>query len=125
MSSEPASDTTGSPGRLAATLAAVRGGDRGRRLLVTAGTVALGAVLATGHWVGLVLGGALVGVCQRTLPRALLGGLLFGVVVLGAFVLGAPRLAVDELLALTPAVYVTAGAGLGLAALGSVTRGVV
>ena len=106
-------------------LAAVRTGDRGRRLLVTAGALALGLVLATGHWIGLVLGGAFVGVCQRTLPRALLGGLVFGLVAVATFVLVAPRLEVGELLALTPAVYVTVGAGLGLPLLGSLTRGVV
>jgi hypothetical protein len=105
--------------------AAVRTGDRGRRWLVAAGAVAVGLVLATGHWMGLVLGGAFVGVLQRDLKRAVLGGLLFGLVVLGAFVLVVPRLEAGELLALTPAAYVTLGAGLGLPLLGSLTRGVV
>lgn len=106
-------------------LAAVRTGDRGRRWLVTAGAAALGIVLATGHWMGLVLGGAFVGVLQRDLKRAVLGGLLFGFVALAAFVLVAPRLEAGELLALTPAAYVTVGAGVGLPLLGSLTRGVV
>ncbi len=112
-------------GRRLPVLAAVRTGTRGRRLLVTAGAVAFGLVLATGHWVGLLLGGAFVGVLQRDLKRAVVGGLLFGLVALGAFVLVAPRLEAGELLALTPAVYVTVGAGLGLPLLGSLTRGVV
>lgn len=112
-------------GRFSRTFAAVRTGDRGRRWLVTAGAVAVGLVLATGHWMGLVLGGAFVGVLQRDLKRAVLGGLLFGLVALGAFVLVAPRLETGELLALTPAAYVTLGAGLGLPLLGSLTRGVL
>ena len=112
-------------GRVFGTLVAVRAGTRGRRLLVTAGAVAVGLVLATGHWLGLVLGGALVGVLQRDLKRAVVGGLLFGLVALGAFVLVTSRLAAGELLALAPPIYVTVGAGLGLALLGSLTRGVV
>ena len=123
MSTQPRGD--GARGRLSRTLAAVRAGSRGRRLLVTAGAVALGLVFATGHWTGLVLGGALVGVLQRDLKRAVAGGLLFGLVALGAFVLVTPRLAAGELLALAPPVYVTVGAGLGLSFLGSLTRGVV
>ncbi|WP_159899506.1 hypothetical protein [Salinirussus salinus] len=125
MSAETAAGGTDSQGRFSRALAAVRTGDRGRRWLVTAGAVALGLVLATGHWMGLVLGGALVGVLQRDLKRAVGGGLLFGLVALGAFVLVAPRLEAGELLALTPAAYVTIGAGLGLPLLGSLTRGVV
>jgi hypothetical protein len=125
MSAETTTDGAGSPGHFARLLAAVRTGGRGRRWLVTAGAVALGLVLATGHWMGLVLGGAFVGVLQRDLKRAVVGGFLFGLVALAAFVLVAPRLEASELLALTPAAYVTVGAGLGLPVLGSLTRGVV
>lgn len=125
MSAGRTTDAPGSRGRLSRVLWAVRTGDRGRRWLVTAGAVALGLVLATGHWMGLVLGGAFVGVLQRDLKRAVVAGLLFGLVALAAFVLVAPRLEAGELLALTPAVYVTVGAGLGLPLLGSLTRGVV
>ncbi len=123
MSTQPRGDEA--RGRLSRTLAAVRAGSRGRRLLVTAGAAALGLVLATGHWTGLVLGGAFVGVVQRDLTRAVAGGLLFGLAALGAFVLVVPRLEAGELLALAPAAYVTLGAGLGLPLLGSLTRGVV
>lgn len=125
MSAETTAGGPGSGGRFSRMFAAVRTGDRGRRWLVAAGAVAVGLVLATGHWMGLVLGGAFVGVLQRDLKRAVLGGLLFGLVVLGAFVLVVPRLEAGELLALTPAAYVTLGAGLGLPLLGSLTRGVV
>ncbi|MEF8887152.1 MAG: hypothetical protein V5A30_05035 [Haloarculaceae archaeon] len=115
----------GASGRFSRVLAAVRTGGRGRRWLVTAGAVALGLVLATGHWMGLVLGGAFVGVLQRDLKRAVVVGLFFGLLALGAFTLVAPRLEAGELLVLTPAAYVTLGAGLGLPLLGSLTRGVV
>ena len=106
-------------------LGAVRSGDRGRRWLVTAAGLAAGLLLVTVHWMGLVLGGAVVGLFQRDLKRAVLAGLVFGVVVLAAFVLVAPRLEAGELLALTPAVYVTIGASLGLSLLGSLVRGVL
>ena len=41
----------------------------------------IGLVLATIHWVGLVAGGALVGLMATSLPRGLLAGFGFGVVV--------------------------------------------
>jgi hypothetical protein len=53
-----------------------------RRGLATAGALVLGVVLGTVHWAGLLVGGALVGLCQPTLGRALVAGLGFGVVVL-------------------------------------------
>lgn len=46
----------------------------------------LGALLATVHWSGLLLGGALVGLAWPTLRRAVVAGLGFGVVVAGVFV---------------------------------------
>ena len=50
---------------------------------------ALGAVvglaLASVHWVGLVIGGALVGTFARDLPRAVVAGVAFGLVALVAF----------------------------------------
>lgn len=48
-------------------------------LLVATG---LGLALARYHWLGLIAGGALVGVVATTLKRALLAGLGFGVVAL-------------------------------------------
>jgi apolipoprotein N-acyltransferase len=44
--------------------------------------VVVGLVVSTVHWLGLVLGGALVGLVAASLPRALLSGLGFGLVVL-------------------------------------------
>jgi hypothetical protein len=53
-----------------------------RRRLATAGALVFGVVLGTVHWAGLLVGGALVGLCQPTLGRALAAGLGFGVAVL-------------------------------------------
>jgi len=49
--------------------------------------VLVGVALATVHWVGLVLGGALVGLVAPTLRRALVTGLYLGGAVLFAFLL--------------------------------------
>lgn len=57
-----------------------------RRLAVTILAVVLGVVFASVHWFGLVLGGALVALPQRSLGRGLLAGFLFGGVVLTVFV---------------------------------------
>jgi hypothetical protein len=43
--------------------------------------IIVGLVLSAVHWLGLVVGGALVGLVAATLPRALLSGLGFGLLV--------------------------------------------
>jgi hypothetical protein len=58
-----------------------------RRGLATAGALVLGVLLGTVHWAGLLVGGALVGLCQPTLGRALVAGLGFGVAVLAVVTL--------------------------------------
>ena len=55
------------------------------RATVLAG--AFGALLATVHWSGLLVGGALVGLAWPTLRRALVAGLGFGVAVVAVFAL--------------------------------------
>lgn len=55
------------------------------RATVLAGAV--GALLATVHWSGLLVGGALVGLAWPTLRRALVAGLGFGVAVVAVFAL--------------------------------------
>ncbi|HKL30308.1 MAG TPA: hypothetical protein VJ898_13700 [Natrialbaceae archaeon] len=45
----------------------------------------IGVALATTHWLGFLVGGALVAVPQRTIPRGVVAGTAFGVVVWGAF----------------------------------------
>jgi len=52
--------------------------DPRRRRGLAAAAVLVGLVLATVHWVGLFVGGALVGLSQPTLRRAVLAGLGFG-----------------------------------------------
>ncbi|WP_123537237.1 hypothetical protein [Halosimplex salinum] len=98
---------------------------RERRLLTVVATVA-GLALATVHWSGLLAGGALVGLCQPTLRRALVAGLGFGLVVLGVvaaqFALAgslSASLAMGPLLALGVAVPLVAGP------LGATARGLL
>lgn len=55
------------------------------RATVLAG--AFGALLATVHWSGLLVGGALVGLAWPTLRRALVAGFGFGVAVVAVFAL--------------------------------------
>ena len=86
----------------------------------------VGLVLSTVHWLGLVVGGALVGLVAATLPRALLSGLGFGLLVaaLWAFLLGLSG-------ALGDVTATGRFAGLGLLValvapvLGSLVRGIV
>lgn len=105
-------------------LAEVRGDRRRRWLGVAAGAV-VGLALGAVHPLGLLVGGAAVGLPQRDLPRALAAGLGFGILALVAFVLLAPSLDVGDVLAFSPVVYVTVGGALGLGLLGSLARGVV
>jgi hypothetical protein len=56
-----------------------------RRAGLTALAVVVGVGLASVHWLGLVVGGALVALPQRSLPTGLLAGFLFGGVVLTVF----------------------------------------
>ena len=51
----------------------------GSRWLATAAGVAIGLAVAWQHWLGFVLGGALVALAQESIPRGLLAGLGFGV----------------------------------------------
>ena len=59
--------------------------DRGRRWVATVAAVAVGLALAAGHWLGLVAGGALVGLCWPRLRSAVAAGLGFGLVVVAVF----------------------------------------
>ena len=92
------------------------------RWLALAGAALLGLALAWLHWTGLVVAGVLLGVVSRTLWRGLIAAFGFGVLVLVVFAatLGG---AVGEVLAMTPAVYLTVAAALGLPVFGSLVRG--
>ena len=60
--------------------------DRGpRRWGVGLTGAVIGVALATTHWLGFLIGGALVAVPQRTIPRGVIAGTGFGVVVWSAF----------------------------------------
>ncbi len=88
--------------------------------------VVVGLVLSTVHWLGLVLGGVLVGLVAASLPRALLSGLGFGLVVLLVWWL---TLALSGGVGKVTATGELAGLGVVMAlvapVLGSLARGVV
>lgn len=90
--------------------------------VTTVAAVAVGLVVATVHWFGLVVGGALVATVAPSLRRAVVAGVGFGMVVLVAFALtlGAATWTVLET---TPVVYLTVAAAIGLPVLGSLSRG--
>jgi hypothetical protein len=81
-------------------------------------------VLGTFHWAGLLVGGALVGLCQPTLRRALVAGLGFGVVVLAVVTL---RLALagtlGEVLGTWPLVGIGIAVALVAGPVGALARG--
>ncbi|MFW5938458.1 MAG: hypothetical protein ACOCSN_05895 [Halanaeroarchaeum sp.] len=56
-----------------------------RRQGIAAAGALIGLVLATVHWTGFLVGGALVALPQRTVPRGIVVGTGFGLVVWGTF----------------------------------------
>jgi hypothetical protein len=86
----------------------------------------LGLILATVHWLGLVAGGALVGLVATTFKRAVLAGVGFGLLVLvvwaGLFVAGG---AFGKVLAMGQITALGVAMGVVLPVLGSLLRGVV
>ncbi|MFB6184045.1 MAG: hypothetical protein ABEI96_05770 [Haloarculaceae archaeon] len=110
--------------RVRRSLATVRRRPRRRRVaLLVAGLVGLG--LADSHWIGLVVAGALVGLVSETVPRAVVGGLVLGVVVLAVHVFGSPAMSVAAFVALRPASYVTVGIALVGPTWGALVRAVL
>ncbi len=100
--------------------------DRRQRLAATAAAVVVGIGLATLHWAGLLIAGALVALPQRSVSRGIAAGLGVGVLVVVAFLVSlalagtlGPTLAMGQpsLLAL--------GIGLLLPPLGSLVRGIL
>jgi hypothetical protein len=86
----------------------------------------VGLALASVHWIGLVAGGALVGLVATTLKRALLAGLGFGVTVvfvwLGLLVFNG---VLGKVLATGQFVWIAVAVGVVAPLLGSLLRGVV
>ena len=104
-------------------LTALRDRDR-RRTLVVLGGVLLGLGLGSIHWLGLVLGGALVAMPARTVPRGLAHGLGLGVLGLAVFAgLLWTQGALAAALATGTIGAVSVGVGLGAPLLGAFVRG--
>lgn len=93
------------------------------RWLALAVAAIVGLALAWLHWLGLLLGGALVGLVSRSVGRALLAGIGFGALVLAVFAVTLGG-SLGTAAAMTPASYLTVAAALGLPAFGSLVRGV-
>jgi len=100
--------------------------DARRRRMATAGALVLGTVLATFHWAGLLVGGALVGFSRPTLRRALVAGFGFGVLVL---LVTAARFALAGTLGAVLATWPLVGVGVAIplvaGPLGALARGLV
>ncbi|MFB6141263.1 MAG: hypothetical protein ABEJ26_12620 [Halosimplex sp.] len=98
---------------------------RTRRAMTLAATV-VGLAFATVHWSGLLVGGALVGLCYPTFRRALVAGLGFGV---AALLVAGGRLALagalDESLAMGPLLAVGVAVPLVAGPLGASVRGLL
>ena len=104
-------------------LETVRGDGRTHALALGVAVV-VGLGLASLHWVGLIVAGALVGLVSPTLGRAVAGAIGVGLVVLLAFAVSLGG-AIGPALAMTPVSYLVVAAGIGLPVLGSLIRGVV
>lgn len=89
--------------------------------LALAVAMAVGLALAWVHWLGLLVGGALVGVVAPDFRRALLTAVGFGVLVLFVFALTLGS-SLGKALAMTPPSYLAVGSALGLPAFGSLVR---
>ncbi|MCU4752025.1 hypothetical protein OB919_08515 [Halobacteria archaeon AArc-curdl1] len=85
--------------------------------------VAVGITLTWLHWLGLLVGGALVGLVSKTLPGAVGAGAGFGLLVLLVFALTLGG-SVWPVLEMTPVSYLVVAAALGIPMLGSLVRGV-
>jgi hypothetical protein len=86
---------------------------------------AIGLVVATIHWIGFLVGGALIAFPQRSIARGVLAGTAFGVVTWGVFV---ATLAFDRTaaayLGMGQVVLVSAAIPLVAAFLGSLVRAI-
>jgi hypothetical protein len=100
--------------------------DPRRRRALTGGGLVVGLLLATVHWSGLFVGGALVGLAQPTLRRAVLAGLGFGVT---ALVVAAVSVAIagtlEGVLGTWPLVAVGVVVPLAAGVVGALARGLL
>lgn len=110
---------------VAGALDTVRETRRYRAIAIGTGVV-VGLVVANVHWGGIVIGGMLVGIASRDLPRAVLAGVGFGLLVLGLWVLLLWNAsALGRTVEMGEFVLLPVVMAIGLAVLGSVVRGVV
>jgi hypothetical protein len=120
---EVATDTPGGLERIDESLATLRADPAQRRVALVV-AVLLGIAAASLHWVGLFVAGALVGLTRRSLPRALLAGLAFGVLVVGLFFVTTLLVVPGTLFVLAPLSYVTVGIAVLGPVWGALVRGV-
>lgn len=94
------------------------------RGLLLVGAAIVGIRLASVHWLGIVIGGALVGLLGSTVRRALLLGAFFGLVVWLVFV-GSMALdgVVGQFRALADFAALSFAIAVGLGTFGSLARG--
>lgn len=118
MTADTAADHKPLLGRVDARLEGVRS-SRSTRRVALAVAVAVGVALTLVHWVGLVVGGALVGVTRRRVGTALLAGAAFGLVTAGGTVLLAGPDLID---ALRPVSHLSVAVGVALSMWGSLAR---
>lgn len=105
-------------------LSALRADDRQRRMVIAAG-VLLGLGLGSLHWLGLVVGGAVVALPARTVPHGLGYGLALGVLELVVFAgLLAWQGALGPALSTGMVGGIAVAIGFGAPFLGSLVRGI-
>lgn len=96
------------------------------RWFATALAAIVGLALASVHWSGLLVGGALVGWTSPTLGRAVVAGFLFGVLALVTFALTLwASGTLETALEMGPIPLVTIAIPLVLGTLGGISRGLV
>lgn len=106
-------------------LAAIRT-DELRSWLATVAAIVVGLALASVHWLGLIVGGALVALPAASTWRGLGAGFGFGVLAwLGFLGLLAVDGSVGAVAATGQPFYLSAGIAVGLGTLGGLARGVV
>jgi hypothetical protein len=99
--------------------------DPRKRQAALIGGLAVGLVLGSVHWIGLVVGGGLVGLSRRSVGRAVLAGLLFGVVATVATVALTPTVGPGEFAGLRRLAAVTAIVGASSGVWGGLVRVVI
>lgn len=109
---------------LARRTAAVRNDDRRRRIALVS-AIGIGLGLAWIHWLGLIVGGALVGLTRRGLAGAIVAGAGFGAITVALTGLVISSVGMTGLFALSRLTLVTVVAGITLPVWGALLRGVV